>query len=185
MPDTLYRPRVDILAVVSDSSCWCDTYHDTAFLPDRCVQELPWSAPHAVCVKHVYWQIATTVVKYCFICCRSSYVYMHCRSPYLLAYDSSSRQPCQHLLQLALLSLVCNLSYSTDGCRRMVPQLLEVNYSPDNERICKYFPDFYNDAFTVLFLDDGSNHSVIKLVWRRNTCTHSRVVEQYSWFSFQ
>ena len=47
----------------------------------------------------------------------------------------------------------------------MVPQLLEVNYGPDNERICKYYPDFYNDAFAVLFLDEDKNHSVVRLVW--------------------
>ena len=45
----------------------------------------------------------------------------------------------------------------------MVPQLLEVNYSPDNEQICKFI-FFYKDAFAVLFLDDDSNHSVMKLV---------------------
>ena len=32
------------------------------------------------------------------------------------------------------------------------PCLLELNYSPDNNRPCKYHPDFYNHVFQVLFM---------------------------------
>ena len=34
------------------------------------------------------------------------------------------------------------------------PVLLEVNYSPDCQRACDYYPDFYNDVFAYLFLNE-------------------------------
>ncbi|EZA59885.1 hypothetical protein DMN91_001120 [Ooceraea biroi] len=33
------------------------------------------------------------------------------------------------------------------------PELLEVNFTPDCQRACEYYPDFYNDIFRCLFLD--------------------------------
>ncbi|XP_069671690.1 tubulin--tyrosine ligase-like protein 12 [Periplaneta americana] len=41
-----------------------------------------------------------------------------------------------------------------DGCRVMQPKLLEVNWTPDCQRACEYYPDFYDDIFGLLFLDE-------------------------------
>lgn len=34
------------------------------------------------------------------------------------------------------------------------PKLLEVNWMPDCNRACEYYPEFYNDIFSMLFLDE-------------------------------
>lgn len=34
------------------------------------------------------------------------------------------------------------------------PKVLELNYSPDCTRACKFIPDFFNDIFSTLFLED-------------------------------
>lgn len=36
----------------------------------------------------------------------------------------------------------------------MQPVLFEVNFVPDTERLCKTHPDFLNDCFSALFLED-------------------------------
>ena len=44
----------------------------------------------------------------------------------------------------------------SDTEKRMEPRLLEVNFTPDCVRACKYHPNFFNHVFEVLFLDDYS-----------------------------
>ncbi|XP_060521142.1 tubulin--tyrosine ligase-like protein 12 [Cylas formicarius] len=39
----------------------------------------------------------------------------------------------------------------------MQPKILEMNFMPDCERACNYYPDFYNNIFTLLFTDEDCN----------------------------
>ncbi|KAJ8957629.1 hypothetical protein NQ318_017518 [Aromia moschata] len=43
----------------------------------------------------------------------------------------------------------------TEG-REIKPQILEMNFTPDCKRACDYYPDFFNDIFHLLFLDNES-----------------------------
>jgi tubulin--tyrosine ligase-like protein 12 len=51
---------------------------------------------------------------------------------------------------------------NSDGCKVMQPKLLEVNWTPDCERACLYYRDFFNDIFGLLFLDEEKD--VFKLL---------------------
>ncbi|KAH1015489.1 tubulin--tyrosine ligase-like protein 12 [Dendroctonus ponderosae] len=43
------------------------------------------------------------------------------------------------------------------------PKILEINFMPDCERACKYYENFYNDIFKLLFLDEENHHVFVKL----------------------
>lgn len=40
-----------------------------------------------------------------------------------------------------------------DNDIKIQPKLLEINWMPDCRRACEYYPDFYNDVFSVMFLN--------------------------------
>lgn len=40
---------------------------------------------------------------------------------------------------------------------RMQPKLLEVNWAPDCQRACQFYPDFFNDVFAAMFLDEANS----------------------------
>ncbi|XP_054740043.1 tubulin--tyrosine ligase-like protein 12 [Anastrepha obliqua] len=46
---------------------------------------------------------------------------------------------------------------------RMQPKLLEINWMPDCQRACDYYPDFFNDIFKLLFLNEDNNESFLRL----------------------
>ncbi|KAJ9600255.1 hypothetical protein L9F63_009431 [Diploptera punctata] len=77
-----------------------------------------------------------------------------CKEPPLgIASSSQSR---------ALYAADIMLAWKKDGSRTMQPKLLEVNWTPDCQRACQYYPDFYNDVFGLLFLDEEKD--VFKLL---------------------
>ena len=43
------------------------------------------------------------------------------------------------------------------GDHMIQPKLLEINYSPDCVRACRYHSNFYNHMMTVLFLDQTTD----------------------------
>lgn len=50
-----------------------------------------------------------------------------------------------------------------DGERKMQPKLLEVNWCPDCQRACEYYPDFYNDIFGLFFAGEEKPSSFSRL----------------------
>lgn len=55
----------------------------------------------------------------------------------------------------ALYAIDLMLSYE-NSChsKRIQPKILEVNWLPDCERACRYYPSFFNDVFSLLFKDE-------------------------------
>lgn len=48
-----------------------------------------------------------------------------------------------------------------EGARKVQPKLLEINWMPDCQRACVYYPSFFDDIFSTLFL--GQRKNVISL----------------------
>lgn len=48
----------------------------------------------------------------------------------------------------------------SDGSKSIEPMICEVNFMPDCTRACKYHPDFFNDVFNTLFLDQINKNKV-------------------------
>ncbi|XP_058464830.1 tubulin--tyrosine ligase-like protein 12 [Malaya genurostris] len=63
----------------------------------------------------------------------------------------------------ALYAVDLMLEWSDDGAS-IQPKLLEVNFTPDCQRACEYYPDFFNDIFNLLFLDQENPDVLRKIV---------------------
>uniref|UniRef100_UPI00398E36F9 tubulin--tyrosine ligase-like protein 12 isoform X1 n=2 Tax=Pristiophorus japonicus TaxID=55135 RepID=UPI00398E36F9 len=61
------------------------------------------------------------------------------------------------------IDLMLKWDIDSDGKQIMQPQILEVNFSPDCARACKYHPSFFNDIFSVLALDEVADRPVTRL----------------------
>ena len=42
----------------------------------------------------------------------------------------------------------------------MQPVLFEVNFVPDIRRLANFYPDFFNECFAALFLDDFESGNI-------------------------
>jgi tubulin--tyrosine ligase-like protein 12 len=59
--------------------------------------------------------------------------------------------------------LMLTWSNKEDGTNKMIPQMLEFNWMPDCERACQYYPEFFNNVFNTLFLNETEGQNVILL----------------------
>ena len=55
------------------------------------------------------------------------------------------------------------MSHLPAGERYMQPVLFEVNFVPDTTRLCKTYPNFVNDCFSAIFLEDYEAETVTLL----------------------
>jgi len=70
---------------------------------------------------------------------------------------------CPQAGSLYAVDLMLDWDNDADGSRSMQPKLLEVNYGPDCNRACDYYPEFFDNAFSTLFLDQPEGQNVTLL----------------------
>lgn len=51
-----------------------------------------------------------------------------------------------------------DLMLAWDDDDKIQPKILEINWTPDCQRACEYYPDFYNDIFRLLFLNEMNDN---------------------------
>ena len=56
------------------------------------------------------------------------------------------------------------LSWEKSGDKKIVqPKLLEMNMGPDCKRACDYYPEFFDNIFSTIFLDNPKDQNVTLL----------------------
>jgi len=71
-----------------------------------------------------------------------------------------------HCVQSAAMyatDLMLNWELDERGNKVIVPKVLEFNWLPDCERACDYYPDFFNNVFSVLWLGETEGQNVTEL----------------------
>ena len=59
--------------------------------------------------------------------------------------------------------LMLDWDEDSQGQKIMVPKLLEFNWLPDCERACNYYPEFFNNVFSTLWLNETEGQNVTQL----------------------
>lgn len=67
----------------------------------------------------------------------------------------------------ALYAAEITLGWCNDGNgRRIQPKLMEIHFAPDCELACKHYPNFYNEIFRLLFLDQPNERVFMPVILR-------------------
>ncbi|OQV21728.1 Tubulin--tyrosine ligase-like protein 12 [Hypsibius exemplaris] len=91
-------------------------------------------------------------------------IYQAVREVFLAAVSEPSPKGLVHSPQSrAMYGLDFMLKWKDGAIQAIQPMLLEINFAPDCKRACDYYPDFFNDIFSYLFLDDDAPETIVEL----------------------
>lgn len=71
---------------------------------------------------------------------------------------------CPQARAMYAIDLLLEWRKNSKGERTIQPVICEVNFCPDCDRACKYHPNFVNDVFSTLFMDDIEGRPVTQLL---------------------
>jgi tubulin--tyrosine ligase-like protein 12 len=71
--------------------------------------------------------------------------------------------PCPQAGAMYATDLMLDWREGEGGDRKIQPKVLEFNWLPDCERACDYYPEFFNNVFSTLFLGETEGQHVTRL----------------------